>query len=317
MPITPASATASMLHQGAFDLERTDEVAGALDDIVGSPDEPIIAFSVSHREVAGQIPAAHETFAIAFFLMEIGAHHRRPAWTQSEFAHRHRFGHLVHRAGFIALDDAGDDARQGTSHRPGLHVHRSVVGDHDAAGLGLPPIVVKRHPEDLGTPYDRFGIERLTDTGDEAQVGKIEPFRDGASHLHQHADRGGGRVPDRDFLILQDAVPALGIEFGLVHDEGRAVRQRRDDAVRGSGHPSGVGRAPEDIVGLEIKRELAGDVMRHDGFVHVHGALWPSGCAAGEVQKGHVFRTGPYRVEPIGRRRQRGRKIDRVRWRIA
>ena len=46
-----------VLHQRAFHLERADEMAGALDDIVSAADEPVIALLVAHREVAGEIPA--------------------------------------------------------------------------------------------------------------------------------------------------------------------------------------------------------------------------------------------------------------------
>ena len=44
-----------MLHQRALDLERTDAVAGALDNIVVSADEPIVAVAVAPCGVAGVI----------------------------------------------------------------------------------------------------------------------------------------------------------------------------------------------------------------------------------------------------------------------
>jgi hypothetical protein len=42
---------------------------------------------------------------------------------------------------------------------------------------------------------------------------------------------------------------------------------------------------------MEIKRELAGDVMLDDGLMHVHRAFRASGRTAGEVQESHVFGT--------------------------
>ena len=86
-----------MLHQRAFDFERADEMAGALDDVVRAADKPIIALVVAHREIAGEIPAAGEALAIALLLVEIGAHHRRPAGPQRKLAHGHGFGDLAHR----------------------------------------------------------------------------------------------------------------------------------------------------------------------------------------------------------------------------
>ena len=49
-------------------------------------------------------------------------------------------------------------------------------------------------------------------------------------------------------------VPALGVEVGLVDDGGHAVGERGDDPVGGPGHPARVGRAPEDVVGVQVER---------------------------------------------------------------
>ena len=54
-----------VLHQCALDLERPDQMAGALDDVIGAADEPIIALAVAHREVAGEIPAADEALLVS------------------------------------------------------------------------------------------------------------------------------------------------------------------------------------------------------------------------------------------------------------
>ena len=84
-----------VLHERTLDFERPDEMAGALDHVVRPADEPIIAVSIFHREVAGEIPPAGEAFAIAFLFVEIGPHHRRPAWAERKLAHAH--GRLISR----------------------------------------------------------------------------------------------------------------------------------------------------------------------------------------------------------------------------
>ena len=89
-----------MLHQRAFHLERTDEMTRALDDVVRATDKPIIALGVAHGEIAGEIPAASETFAIALFLVEITAHHRGPAGTQRQLADDHRLRDFPDLAAF-------------------------------------------------------------------------------------------------------------------------------------------------------------------------------------------------------------------------
>ena len=49
-----------MLDEGAFDLERADTIAGALDHVVTTAHEPVVSVIVSHGAVAGEIPIALE-----------------------------------------------------------------------------------------------------------------------------------------------------------------------------------------------------------------------------------------------------------------
>ena len=100
-------------------------------------------------------------------------------------------------------------------------------------------------------------------------------------------------------LALENAVPAFSIEIRLVHDARDAMQQRRHDAVGGSRYPAGIGRAPIDVVGVEIERHHAGGVVHHRRAVHVHGALGHAGRAAGEVQERHVFGARALDLESI------------------
>ena len=49
-----------VLHQHALDLERSDEVAGGLDHVVGAADEPQPAVGVAAGDVTGEVPATGE-----------------------------------------------------------------------------------------------------------------------------------------------------------------------------------------------------------------------------------------------------------------
>jgi hypothetical protein len=44
---------------------------------------------------------------------------------------------------------------------PGRTSGAGAVGDHDAAGLGLPPVVVEGLAEDLLAPDHGLGVQRL------------------------------------------------------------------------------------------------------------------------------------------------------------
>ena len=57
-----------MLHQRTLDLKRAYAVAGALDNVVVSADEPIVAVAVAPCGVAGMIHAAAPRFAGLLFV---------------------------------------------------------------------------------------------------------------------------------------------------------------------------------------------------------------------------------------------------------
>ena len=61
----------------------------------------------------------------------------------------------------------------------------------------------------------------------------------------------------------------------------------------------GIGRAPEDVVRVQVERELAGHVVRDDRLVHVHRALRRAGRAAREVQERHVVGCGRSDLVPV------------------
>ena len=190
-----------------------------------------------------------------------------------------------------APHDGGLDARQRTAHRSRPDVHRREVRDHDAAGFRLPPVVVERPAERLDAPHDRFGIERLADAGEEAQRRASACCLAASTPAFIIMRIAVGAVyQTRHLLASQDRVPALGVEVRFVDDARQAVRERRDDAVRRAGDPAGIGRAPEDVVRMEVEREARRRVMRDDGLVHVDRALGLAGRAAGEVQQRRVFR---------------------------
>ncbi len=285
-----------MLHQRALDFERADQMARGFNHIVGAADEPEVTVGILLGEIAGQIPTAGEAFAVAFFLVQIGAKHRWPTRSQRQLADLVGF-HLYDRAVFALLDNRRFDARQRLAHRAGANLHGVVVGDHDAAGLGLPPVVVDRQAKRFLPPHHRFGIERLADAGDKTQRRKIVLANSFRSRFHHHAHRRRRGVPDGNFLLLNNAIPALGVEVRFVDDAGDAVRQRRDNPVGSPGDPTRIGGAPENIAGMKIEGVLAGDVMRDHRLVHMHGALRLARRAGGEVNQRHVFGIGWDRSE--------------------
>ncbi len=167
-----------MLVQRRLDLERADQVPGGLDDVVAASDEPVVAVGVTASQVAGAIPAVDEARPVSLVLVEVAAEHRRPARCAGP-ARRNLPARSPRRRGHPGSTTSSPSASRASSvasmpgqrpsHRPGPHGLRSAVGDHDAAGLGLPPGVEHGHAEHLLRPRDRFGVERFADAGDQPE----------------------------------------------------------------------------------------------------------------------------------------------------
>ena len=154
---------------------------------------------------------------------------------------------------------------KGTVAEPGLVVVRpGQRRDHDRAGLGLPPRVDDRAAaaaDVLVVPEPGARVDRLADRAEQPQRAEVVLFDVLEAPLHAGADRGRRRVHDRHAVALDDLPPAvLGRVVGraLVHHRGRAVGERPVDDVAVAGDPADVGRAPVDVVVLEVEDELVG-----------------------------------------------------------
>ena len=224
--------------------------------------------------------------------MQVAAHHRWPTGFERQFAFHHRAIDLGQSAVISTPYDGGVDAGKRLAHRARLHIHRREVGDHDAAGFSLPPVVVEGLAECLLAPDDRLRIEWLADARQKPQRRKIEAAHRLRPKSHHHADRGRCSVPDGDTFALQDAIPRRGVELRLGDDAGHAVGQRCDDAIAGTGDPTRIGGAPEDVVIMQIESIQTRDVMGNDRRMHMDRTLGPAGRAAGEMEQSAIFGRG-------------------------
>ena len=68
-----------MIGQRVFHLERSDQVPGGLDHVVGAADEPEVAVGVALGEIPGEVEPVGEALAVALLLVQVAAEHRRPA----------------------------------------------------------------------------------------------------------------------------------------------------------------------------------------------------------------------------------------------
>ena len=197
---------------------------------------------------------------------------------------------------------------------PGLTSVAAQVGDHDPAGLGLPPVVVDRLVEGVLAPTATASGFSGSPTLAMKRSAERSCSRGACSACaHEHPHGGRRRVPDADPLALERLVPALGVELRLVDDHRHAVCQRRDDPVGDARHPAGVGRAPEDVLSVQVERHGTRRVVGDDGLVHVHAPFGAPGGAAREVQQREVLRVGGADLVVLGGVRQRRVQVARPR----
>ena len=93
---------------------------------------------------------------------------------------------------------------------------------------------------------------------------------------HEGADRRRRGVEDRHAVLLDDRPEAVLVGVvgrALVHHAGRAVGQRPVDDVAVAGDPADVGRAPVDVVVLQVE-----DVLRGASSCRPGSRPWCAAC---------------------------------------
>jgi len=271
-------------EEGAFDLKGADEVTAGVDDIVGAADIPDVAILVAAGEVTGDVEVAAELFAVGLGALVVGAEHGAPAFFEAEVALAAGGNRLKF---FVA--DMDLDTMAGEAHGTRLDGHSRVVGDHHAAGLGLKPGVVDVAVEGLLTPGEDLGVERLADAVDALEAGEIGLGEGFGRLLHEHAEGGGGSVPDRDAVVGDELHPVGGAVAAGELELGDAGGEGGDDAVDEAGDPGGVSGAPEEVAGGGEHDIGEGGAHVFEGAVDVEGAFGLAGGAGGVLEEGGGF----------------------------
>src|SRR5581483_5823954 len=110
-----------MFEQNAFDLERSNPIAGRDDNVVGATDEPQIAVAIAPREVAGEVPIATKRRG---GLLGIFPVLQKQRWRTLGARADRKFADLVF-GGFATVrpEHAQVVARKRTAHRTRLDFH--------------------------------------------------------------------------------------------------------------------------------------------------------------------------------------------------
>ncbi len=157
--------------ESAFDFGGADSVAGDIEDIVDTTDDPEVSVFVLTAAVAGEVGPFD--LAPIGFLEPLGiapqaAKHGGPWLADDEFA----AAALGHRVALI-VDDFGADAEKRQGGRAGLGRGRSRErGYHDRSSFCLPPGIddgATSAPDDLIIPHPRFGIDGLANGAQKAE----------------------------------------------------------------------------------------------------------------------------------------------------
>ena len=245
--------------EGRFDLGGGQPVAGHVDHVVDPPGDPEIAVLVAPCAVAGEIGARAEPAEIGLHVpvgvVVQSAEHARPRPGQHEQAA------ALPDLGTRLVHQGGRDARQREAGRSRLRSDQAGQGgDHDGAGLRLPPRVhdgATLAADDRVVPQPGLGVDRLADRAEQPQRRQVVLGRVVLPPLHARPDGGRRGVDNRHAVPLDDRPPDVLVRVvrgTLEHHRRAAVGQRAVDDVRMTGDPAHVGRAPEDVA-LRIQVE--------------------------------------------------------------
>ncbi len=289
-------------HEGGFDFHRAHAVARDVQYVVDAAgDAEVAAVRTAHRAVARQVVALELVGEVAFLealrVVPDGADHAGPGALDDQDAAR-AVGNVV--AGFI--DDGGGDA--GQRQRAGARHQRRGArqrGDDVAAGLGLPEGVhdgaaLAAHV--LVVPHPGLGVDGLAHAAQDAQARQVGAGRVhrlvGFGRLDERADGRGRGVEDRDLVALDHLPEAAGVRVGgnaLEHDLRGAGGERAVGHVGVAGDPADVGRAPEDVLRLQVEGPVHGELGPQEvaarGMLH---ALGLAGRTAGVEDEERMLR---------------------------
>src|SRR5574343_171142 len=299
--------------QRGFDFHGAHAVTGNVQHVVDTAGNGEVAgVLVADRAVASQVVLALEVLRIVgldvtLVVVPDRADHRRPrllANQDTALAPR-QIG-----AGLIDYGELDTRERQGARTRNQRRGARQR-GDHVAAGFGLPEGIDDRAlaaADIVVVPLPGGRVDRLADRTEDAQGRQVEALRMhggvGVGGLDQRTDRGRGGVENGRLVILDHLPETAGVRIGrhaFEDDFGGATGQRAIGDVGVAGDPANVGRAPEDIVRLDVEGPLHG----HDGMQQVTAGrvldtLRLAGGAGGVEQEQRVFGFDPFRFADIG-----------------
>ena len=147
-----------MLHQRALNLERTDAVAGALDNIVVSADEPIVAVAVTPCGVAGVIIAELEALlhrGVVFPVVAEKSGRMTPVDPDAD-----RTDHTVFALLAVFVEKSYIIAGRGLAHGAGLYLDPRIVCEQDG-GFTLTEALIYSHARQSLYLMENLGVERL------------------------------------------------------------------------------------------------------------------------------------------------------------
>ncbi len=250
-----------MVHEGRLDLHRPDAVPRHVHDVVHAAEQPevavLVALGAVPREVDVLPPARPVGLHVALVVAPDRAEHGRPGPGDRQVSPAD-----LHLAAF-GVEDLRLDPGKGARGRPGPRGrHAGQRRDQNHPGLRLPPGVDDRAlsvTDVLAVPHPRLGIDRLADAPEQAQGREVVLLGPLRPPLHERPDRRRSGVEDRDAVPLDqvpEAVARRRVRSALVHQTRRAVGERAVDHVRVARHPTDVGRAPVDVLVLQIEDPL-------------------------------------------------------------
>src|SRR5581483_6189393 len=269
-------------------------MAADLDNVVHAPLDAEVVDDISGRGITGEVDIGYDIpvgIRVAIGVAVDGAHLRGPGMADDQEA-----AFLGADRAPIFIDHISLDGREWPGRAAGFRRNGERRCNHNCAGLRLPPGIndwTRTAADVLTIPDPGLRVDRLTNGAEQTQAAQIMFGRPLLAKAHQAANGGRRGVENGHFILFDEAPDAAGLRVGrrsFKHDACHAIHQRAVDDIAVPGYPAYVGRAPVDVVGLDVKNKLRGCVHANAiAAMHVYHTLWPASAAAGVEDIEDIF----------------------------
>ncbi len=259
-----------MAHQGTLNFHGAQAMAGHVDHVVYPTHHPEVAIRIAAGTIAREIDVTAISWPDVFpvtaaeplwIAVHVAQHSRPGAPDRQITAGVHPLGHP------FQVNNVSGDSRQGQGGRTWLGGGSPRQGtNHHSTSFGLPPGIdnwTAPMTNHIAVPHPGLWIDRFPHAAKYAQTAHVVAVRHLATVFHESPYRCGCGVKDRHPVLLDQLPKGTWIAWSrcaFIHHRGRPVGEGAINDIAMASDPADISCTPVNIVFLDVKNPLEGDV---------------------------------------------------------